>query len=281
MRDRIPPRSSAVRRRPNPAERTRIRTRSFINPQRWFRVTHLGSTAERVLVVGATRGTGAEIVKRLLRDGFQVRALARDEQKARGALGHNVEIVRGDVTLPETMEPAMREVQHVIFTAGVTKRPASQRSIIAVEYDGVRNTLTAAREAGVSGRFLYMTAIGVTRHSIASIALNLIKGRTLVWRRRAEDEIRRSGVDYTIIRCGVLRNEAPGRHAIEISQRNQPMALWRRIGRADAAEVFVQALQHPGTRGTIFDASWSRRKGPTEWDTLFSRLHPEPTWSGR
>ena len=231
---------------------------------------------ERVLVVGATRGTGAEIVKRLLRDGFLVRALARDEKSARSTLGDNVEIVHGDVTQRETLVSAMREVQHVIFTAGVTKRPASQRSIIAVEFDGVKNTLAAAREAGVTGRFLYMTAIGVTRHSIESIGLNLIKGRTLVWRRRAEDEIRGSGADYTIIRCGVLRNEPAGRHAIEISQRDVPMAFWRRIGRADAAEVFVQALQHPATRRTTFDAIWSGKDGPTDWDNSFSRLRPDP-----
>jgi uncharacterized protein YbjT (DUF2867 family) len=231
---------------------------------------------ERVLVVGATRGTGAEIVKRLLRDGFRVRALARDEKRARSTLGDDVEVIQGDVTHRETLAPAMREVRHVIFTAGVTKRPASQRSIIAVEYTGVKNTLAAAREAGVNGRFLYMTAIGVTRHSMASIALNLIKGRTLVWRRRAEDEIRRSSSDYTIIRCGVLRNESAGRHAIEISQRNSPMAFWRRIGRADAAEVFVHALQHPATRRTTFDATWSRREGPSDWEDLFSRLRPDP-----
>jgi uncharacterized protein YbjT (DUF2867 family) len=231
---------------------------------------------ERVLVVGATGGTGAEIVKRLLRDGFLVRAVARDESKARNVLGEHVEIVRGDVTRRETLAPAMREVQHVIFTAGVTKRPASQRSIIAVEYDGVKNTIAAAKGAGVNGRFLYMTAIGVTRHSIASIGLNLIKGRTLVWRRRAEDQIRLSGVDYTIIRCGVLRNEPAGRHAIEVSQRDIPMAFWRCIGRADAAEVFVQVLQHPTTRRTTFDATWSRGGGPPDWADLFSRLRQDP-----
>ena len=231
---------------------------------------------ERVLVVGATRGTGAEIVKRLLRDGFRVRALARNEKMARSTLGGDVEVIHGDVTQPETLTPAMRDVQHVIFTAGVTKRPASQRSIIAVEYDGVTNTLAAAKHAGVNGRFLYMTALGVTRHSIASIGLNLIKGRTLVWRRRAEDEIRRSGVDYTIIRCGVLRNEPAGRHPIEISQRDIPMTVWRRIGRADAAEVFVRALQHPATRRTTFDATWARRDGPSDWDNLFLRLRQDP-----
>src|SRR4051812_26843432 len=94
----------------------------------------------RVLVVGATRGTGVEIVNRLLRDGFRVRALDCDEKKARNTLGDNVELIQGDVTHRETLAPAMRDVQHVIFTAGVTKRPASQCSIIAVEYDGVKNT---------------------------------------------------------------------------------------------------------------------------------------------
>jgi uncharacterized protein YbjT (DUF2867 family) len=238
-------------------------------------VTNSRSSEERVLVVGATRGTGAEIVKCLLRDDFHVRALARDPRTAHGVLGDTVELVQGDVTRRETLVAAMRGVRHVIFTAGVTKRPASQRSIIAVEYEGVRNTLAAAREAGVNGRFLYMTAIGVTRHSIASIALNLIKGRTLVWRRRAEEEIRRSGVDYTIIRCGVLQNGPAGRQAIEISQQDKPMLLCRRIGRADAAEVFVQALKHPATRGTTFDAMWSRNRQPTDWESLFSRLRPD------
>lgn len=232
------------------------------------------NSAECVLVVGATRGTGALIVPRLLRDGFRVRALARDQRKARSVLGDDVEIAEGDVTRPETLRPAMREVQHVIFTAGVTKRPASQRSIIAVEYEGVKNTLAAAAEAGVRGRFLYMTALGINRPSIASIGLNLIKGRTLVWRRRAEEEIRRSGLDYTIIRCGVLRNAPAGRHAIDISQRDTPMALWRRIGRADAAELFAQALRHSETRNTTFDAMWSRARGPTDWEALFSRLRP-------
>ena len=240
------------------------------------------SPKPRVLVIGATRGTGAEIVTRLLRDGITVRALARDEHRARAKLGDRVEVVPGDVTRRETLVPAVQGAHHVIFTAGVTKRPASERSIIAVEYDGVVNTLAVCKAGGFTGRFLYMTALGVTRHSIASIALNVIKGRTLVWRRRAEDQIRASGLDYTIIRCGILRNAPPGGHAIEIAQHDYPMALWYQIGRADAAEVFVQALQHPATRRTTFDVVWSRGGGaagggaaPTDWNAAFSRLHPE------
>jgi uncharacterized protein YbjT (DUF2867 family) len=205
-----------------------------------------------------------------------VRALARDEHGARAKFGDRVEIVPGDVTRRETLVPAMQGAHDVIFAAGVTKRPASERSIIAVEYDGVVNTLAVCNAGGLPGRFLYMTAIGVTRHSIAAIALNLIKGRTLVWRRRAEDQIRASGLDYTIIRCGVLTNAPPGRHATEIAQRDYPLAPWYRIGRADAAEVFVQALQHPATRRTTFDAVWSRGAPQTDLNALFSRLRPDP-----
>jgi uncharacterized protein YbjT (DUF2867 family) len=163
----------------------------------------------------------------------------------------------------------------VIFTAGVTKRPASERSIIAVEFDGVVNTLDACNAAALTGRFMYMTSIGVTRRSIAAIALNLIKGRTLVWRRRAEEQIRASGLDYTIIRCGILRNAPPGRHAIEVAQRDYAMAIWYQLGRADAAELFVKALQHPAIHRTTFDAVWSRGQPPTDWDALLSTLRPD------
>jgi uncharacterized protein YbjT (DUF2867 family) len=228
---------------------------------------------ELVLVIGATRGTGTEIVSRLRRDGYAVRALARTPSSARRTLGEAVEIIEGDVTKPATLSPAVAGASHVIFTAGVTKRPASERSIIAVEYDGVRNTLAAAKAVGFEGRFLYMTTIGVTRYSIESIGLNLIKGRTMTWRRRAEEAIRASGIDYTIVRCGVLTNSA-GEHVVELSQKVHRMSFFRRISRNAVAEIFVQALHHPSSRRATLEASWST--GPPEtWDTLFSRIHPD------
>jgi uncharacterized protein YbjT (DUF2867 family) len=228
----------------------------------------------RILVIGATRGTGREIVSRLIRDGLAVRALVRNESRAGGTLAEQAEVFHGDITKPETLSAALDGVSHIIFTAGVTKRPASERSIIAVEYHGVSNTLDAARETGFRGRFLYMTAIGVTRQSIASIALNAIKGNTLSWRRRAEQLIRQSGVDYTIVRCGVLTN-ATRHRAVELSQIDHRMSLLRRISRSDAAEVFVQALRYPTAIRATFDAYWSRRPTVESWDALFSRLHPD------
>ena len=227
-----------------------------------------------VLVMGATRGTGREIVTRLRRDGYPVRALARSAANARRSLPADIEIVEGDITKPETLRAAIAGSAHVILTVGVPMGPASQRSIITVEYDGVRNTLSAASAAGFAGRFLYMTTIGVTRHSIGSIFLDLVKGRTVTWRRRAEEAIRASGIDYTIVRCGVLTN-GPADRAVELSQEDHRLSIFRRISRDAAAEVFVQALRHPSSSRATFDASWAPRGRRETWDELFARLRPD------
>src|SRR5712692_8486044 len=230
---------------------------------------------QRVLVIGATQGTGYLIVNLLLRDGYQVRALARNEAKAKERLSSTVEIVVGDITKPNTLQSAMKDVDHLIFTAGVTQRPAGERLIIATEYEGVKNTLAAARDAQFTGRFLYMTSIGVTKPSLGAMLLNLVKGNTLKWRKLAEEEIRRSGFDHTIIRAGFLTNSPGGRRAIEVSQREYPLAFKYRISRADVAAVFVQALRHPSTRRTTFELVWARRGHRQEWDILFGHLAPD------
>ncbi len=230
---------------------------------------------QRVLVIGATQGTGHLVVNLLLRDGYQVRALARNEAKAKERLSSPVQIVVGDITKLITLASAMKDVDHIIFTAGVTQRPASERQIIATEYEGVKNTLAAARDARFAGLFLYMTSIGVAKSSLAATFLNLLKGNTLKWRKLAEEEIRRSGFDYTIIRAGFLTNSPGGRRAIEVSQREYPLGFKYRISRADVAEVFIQALRHPSTRRTTFELVWAKRGHRQEWDILFGQLAPD------
>lgn len=230
---------------------------------------------QRVLVIGATQGTGHLIVNLLLRDGYQVRALARNKAKAKEKLSSPVEIVVGDITKLNTLPSAMKDVDHIIFTAGVTQRPASERLIIATEYEGVKNTLAAARDAGFTGRFLYMTSIGVTKSSLAATLLNLVKGNTLKWRKLAEEEIRGSGFDYTIIRAGFLTDSPGGRRSIEVSQSEYPLAFKYRISRTDVGEVFVQALRHPITRRTTFGVVWAKGGHRQEWDVLFSQLTPD------
>lgn len=230
---------------------------------------------ERVLVVGGTRGTGLLIAHLLLQSGYRVRALARNPSQAVRRLGSGVEVVPGDITNPDTLSTGVRDITHLFFTAGVAMGPAREKLIVATEYQGVLNTLAAARKAGFRGRFFYMTAIGVSTPSLGAAFLNLIKGNTLRWRRRVEEEIRASGVAYTIIRASVLLNSPGGKRAIEVSQQPHPLAPWHRIARADVAETFVQALSYPNTTRTTFDVVWGKGPRRKPWDLLFSRLKPD------
>jgi uncharacterized protein YbjT (DUF2867 family) len=229
-----------------------------------------------VLVIGGTRGTGLLIAQRLVQTGVAVRALARDPARATAALGPMVEVVAGDITRPGSLMPASENVRHIIFTAGRrSNRPAREKAVRDTEYQGVINTLAAARAAGFGGRFLYMTAIGGSTRSFAAAFLNLFKGNTLRWRERAEGEIRSAGVDYTIIRCGVLIDAPVGTHVIRLSQTALPLSLRYRIARADVAEGFVAALNHPRASRATFEIVWGRRGPAAPWPEMLDRLQPD------
>lgn len=229
------------------------------------------------MVFGATRGTGFLTAKLLVERGYRVRALARDPVRARERLPTEVEVVRGDITRQETLRAPFESVEQAIFTAGLrTGRPATERRVRATDYQGVVYTLAGARHAGFRGRLLYMNTIGVTRSSLFGTALNLFKRNVMKWRRRAEDEIRSSGIDYTIVRVGHLNNRPAGQHAIVVSQQDLPLALKYRIARADVAEALVEAMSHPATRRVTFDLVWGMGTGQKPWDELFRKLKPDP-----
>lgn len=229
-----------------------------------------------VLVIGGTRGTGLLIAQLLERQGVAVRVLARDPVAARPRLGPAIDIVAGDITREETIPPAFDGATHVVFTAGCRSgRPTTEAHIKATEYEGVLNTLSAACRAGFVGRLLYMTSSGVTSRSAASVLLNLYKGNTLVWRHRAERAIRDSALNYTVIRAGVLLNRPAGRRTILLTQDSLPLSIRYRIARADVAEAFVAALDHPNAFRATCDVVWGRGSLREPWAALFGRLKPD------
>lgn len=233
--------------------------------------------SQPILVVGGTRGTGLLIAQLLQHKGFTVRALARTPTQAAIRLGPAIEVLAGDLTRPDTLPPAVTGTAHIICTAGVRSgRLAGDRGVRATEYQGVLNLLAAARASGFQGRFLYMTSIGVATPSISATLLNLLKRNTLAWRRRVEDEIRGSGVEYTIIRAGFLLNRPAGQHAIAVSQGALPLAPRYLIARGDVAEAFVESLQHPRAARATFEVAWRRGRRNEGWDVMLNQLQPDP-----
>jgi len=95
---------------------------------------------KNVLVTGATGVIGRRLVHELLENGYQVRVLVRDPERAVDAMParwvEGVQLVDGDVTDAASLEPALKGVDGVLH--------------LAVEnVDGTRNLLDAAARAGV------------------------------------------------------------------------------------------------------------------------------------
>jgi uncharacterized protein YbjT (DUF2867 family) len=208
---------------------------------------------ERILVIGGTRGTGRLAAERLLTAGYRPRVLARNPQRARADLPAEIEVVGGDLTRRETLIPAMPDVSHVLCTAGITRVPAGEGVVRTMVYEGTQNILATMGEAGVPGRLVYMSVVGLTQVSPLALLLDLALRNVRHWRLLAEEEIRHSRREYTIARAGLLTDDSPGRRSIRISQGKNRLNFRDRVARADVAAVLVAALATPETRNVTLN----------------------------
>lgn len=114
-----------------------------------------------VLVTGATGLIGNAIARRLLSRGHQVRALVRDPERAARVLPAGVELVRGDVTAPDSLPEAMRDVEWLFHAAGMPEQWQPDDTIFdRVNRQGTVNVLRAAL-AGRVKRVVYTSTMDV------------------------------------------------------------------------------------------------------------------------
>jgi nucleoside-diphosphate-sugar epimerase len=104
----------------------------------------------RVLVTGGSGHLGANLVRRLLDEGQQVRALERRGGSGEALAGLDVEVAWGDLRDPAAVREAVRGCQRVYHCAAkVSSAEGQQGEIYASNVLGTRHLLRAALEAGV------------------------------------------------------------------------------------------------------------------------------------
>lgn len=206
------------------------------------------NSSKTVFVAGATGGTGKRIVKELLSKGFQVRAGVRDLQKAKAALpsSDNLEFVLADVTQSvELLAKAIGGVDAVIVATGF--RPSFD--LLAswkVDNWGTRNVVDACKLNQVK-KIVLVSSILVNGAAIGQllnpvyIILNIF-GLTLVAKLQAENYIRKSGIDYTIIRPGGLKNDPPSGN---IFLSREDSVYEGAVSRDTVARVAVESVSTP------------------------------------
>lgn len=104
----------------------------------------------KALVTGAAGFIGSNVVRALLEDGHDVRALHLPKEDLRTLRGLDVEKIAGDVTSESDMRRAMKDREVVFHLAAVYALwTADKDRMHRVNVDGTRTVLAAARAEGV------------------------------------------------------------------------------------------------------------------------------------
>ncbi len=104
----------------------------------------------RFMVTGATGKVGNAVARRLVERGDEVVALVRDPAAAGKALPAEVKLVQGDVTEPQTIQPAVEGVDGVFNCMGIYEQWLSDPGTFErVNAEGARNVVAEAHRAGV------------------------------------------------------------------------------------------------------------------------------------
>jgi putative NADH-flavin reductase len=195
----------------------------------------------RVLIVGASGGTGRELVSQALDRGLAVTALVRHPTRLR-VTDARLTIAVGDVLDSPSLERVVRN-QDVVLSALGHKRWWFPTRILS---DGTRNLVRAMEAAGVR-RLICETALGVGdgwwRMGIyyTLFLTPFILPFYFNDKRRQEAIIRQSALDWTIVRPGILTNGP--RRGVYRHGRDVGHWLWSaRISRADVADFMLNQL---------------------------------------
>ncbi len=195
-------------------------------------------------VAGATGETGRRIVQQLVDRNVEVRVFVRDGDRARALLPKTVDIVTGDLLKLDEIKASMAGCNVVLCATGA--RPSwNPFGPYQVDYEGTKNLVDAAKALQMN-QFVFVSSLCVSR---LFHPLNLF-WLILVWKQQAEQYLQQSGLSYTIVRPGGLRN---AEDSFPITMTGADTLFEGSIARTQVAQVCVEALSQTSARNKIVE----------------------------
>ncbi len=208
-----------------------------------------------IVVTGASGYLGSHIVKRLVETGRPVQALVRSPERAdkEGRLKDlAIEWLSGDVTRPETLDPAMEGATAIIHTVAIAIEKGGS-TYESINYQGTVNVVEAAKAADVR-RFINISQLG---------AHSKLPYRFLASKGKAQEYVAASGLDWTAFRPSVIwgpEDEFANTFArlVPFSPLVYPIvgdeqAKFQPVWVEDVVTCVVKALDDPGTIGKEYE----------------------------
>ncbi len=196
----------------------------------------------RIVVFGATGGTGRQVVQQALAAGHEVTAVIRRS----GALAaqQRLRVVVGALDDIDVVEDAVHGQDAVISALGTDRKGPT-----TICTDAIGVIIKAMRTQHVA-RLLVVSAYGAAEthdRSLYSKLLWALKGDSMRDKETMEALVRGSEVDWTIVRPSALTNGSPtGTYRTGTDLR---IGLRSRISRADLADFLLRETASPAFTG--------------------------------
>ncbi|HEX8361271.1 MAG TPA: SDR family oxidoreductase [Longimicrobium sp.] len=202
----------------------------------------------RVLVLGATGGTGREIVREAGARGHSVVALVRSKARADGLAG--AELVEGDARDPESLSRALDGCSGVISSLGTPASPFREVTLLST---ATRALVDAMARQDVR-RLVCITGMGAgdsRGHGgfvFDRVIFPLLLRKVYADKDRQEAIVRSSAADWVLVRPTVL-NDKPAQGSVR-ALTDRSGVHGGGVARADVANFVVAQLT---------DDAWLRR----------------------
>jgi nucleoside-diphosphate-sugar epimerase len=206
----------------------------------------------RILVAGASGGTGRHLLRELASTGAHVRALTRSPATAARLAGNPgvSETLVGDVVNDHDCAKAVAGMDAVLCAVGPATNPRSLFFGDLVDKQGSPRLIRAAAAAGVA-HFVYTSTIGVgdSKHGMGAPDRVFLR-RSLAAKEHAEDILRTTPMTYTILRPGRLTDDPPTNDVLICTGGGTTTG---KISRADVAHLMMTALVTAAARNATFE----------------------------
>ena len=193
----------------------------------------------KLVIFGATGGTGQKLVEQALAANYQVTVLVRNPD-ALPVQHKHLHVIKGDVLNLDCVEEAISGQEAVISALG-----SNNHGPITICTDGIKQILVAMQRHEVQ-RLVALSSYGTAdsrHHNLYNLMLWTMVKEKMVDKERMEELVRRSGTDWTIVRPTMLTN-GPLTHKYRQGH-NLHMKVTSKISRADVADFMLKQVSDP------------------------------------
>jgi nucleoside-diphosphate-sugar epimerase len=207
----------------------------------------------KFLIVGATGGSGIELINLLISKGKSVAIVVRDKTKAKTIFKENYEkihrVIECELGLSQLkceIEPVYNEdlleglnwCDVLISSLGTPYGQSPQQCYYMAVSDLLKHCQKAENKFS-DKQIVYISTMYITRpNSFVAFILNSMISNVMGWKALAENRIRQSGLNYLIVRPGRLMNTKTPL-TVEVQQGDKGKG---RISRFNLANMILHSL---------------------------------------